>query len=363
MAMESPVSHECQTPNMNIDIHSAQVAALWEAADDMAGNIAFIEGELPGLGLPDAERERIAEACSYFVNELYDVRTEIRNLEDKLGLHPGEEPYDPDIVNPDPRGTMELITDALMRGIECMGGLVSRLQGTPYGTPGISLALSLVMESATNIFHACSRANKAFAVIKAHLDAEPVSVGKETGMNAATGVQDPALTATRLTPERIEAEIARRLPPEARASGQPVFVLIMGPVCAGKTTLRRQKYASGHVLVDAAQIFIDLGGIDLAFPSTLLELMEAVGAEVARRAVAGRMHIVTEVVGSEFGPVAALIDAMKGADYKVELVGLTADLEACMERNASRAQDNISAYYAEPFQTRWLVEAARMRPQ
>ena len=68
-------------------------------------------------------------------------------------------------------------------------------------------------------------------------------------------------------------------------------------------------------------------------------------------------------VGSEFGPVATLIDALKGAGYKVEVVGLTADLEACMERNANRAQDNISAYYAEPFQTRWLVEAARMRPQ
>jgi hypothetical protein len=153
---------------MNIDIYSAQVAVLWEAANDMAANIAFIEGELPSLGLPDAERERIAEACSFFMNELYDVRTEIRNLEDKLGLHPGEEPYDPGIVNPDPRGTMGLITDALMSGVECMHGLVSQLQGAPYGTPEISLALTLVMESATNIFRACSRVNKAFAVIKAH---------------------------------------------------------------------------------------------------------------------------------------------------------------------------------------------------
>jgi len=182
-------------------------------------------------------------------------------------------------------------------------------------------------------------------------------------MTIIAEAQDTVSKAPGFTPEQIEAEIASRLPEEARASGQPVFVLIMGPICAGKTTLRRQKYASGHVLVDAAQIFIDLGGIDLAFPSTLLEPMQAVGAEVARRAIAGRMHIVTEVVGSEFGPVATLIDALKGAGYKVEVVGLTADLEACMERNANRAQDNISAYYAEPFQTRWLVEATRYQPQ
>jgi len=182
-------------------------------------------------------------------------------------------------------------------------------------------------------------------------------------MTTIAEAQDTVSKAPGFTPEQIEAEIASRLPEEARASGQPVIVIIMGPICAGKTTLRRQKYASGHVLVDAAQLFIDLGGIELAFPSSLLEPMQAVGAEVARRAVAGRMSIVTEVVGSEFGRVVTLIDALKGAGYKVEVVGLTADLEACMERNANRAQDNISAYYAEPFQTRWLVEAARNQPQ
>ena len=182
-------------------------------------------------------------------------------------------------------------------------------------------------------------------------------------MTTIAEAQDTVSKAPGFTPEQIGAEIASRLPEEARASGQPAIVIIMGPICAGKTTLRRQKYGSGHVLVDAAPLFIDLGGIDLAFPSSLLEPMQAVGMEVARRAIAGRMHIVTEVVASEFGPVATLINAMKGAGYKVELVGLTADLEECMVRNANRAQDNISAYYAEPFQTRWLVEAARMRPQ
>lgn len=155
---------------MNADLHRAQVAVLWEAAADMAANIDFIEGELPGLGLPDQERDCIAEACSCFMNELYDVRTEIRNLEDKLGLHPGEEPYDPAIVNPDPRATMGLITEALYSGIGCLHGLVSRLKDTSPETPEITLALVLVMESSTNIFRACSRVNQAFAAISAQLE-------------------------------------------------------------------------------------------------------------------------------------------------------------------------------------------------
>ncbi|MBM4118383.1 hypothetical protein FJ251_11735 [bacterium] len=154
---------------MNIDKFETQVAVLHEAAGEMGGNIAFIEKELPGIDLPNEEREHIAEACSYFKNELYDVRTEIRNLEDKLGMHPGEEPYDPDIVNPDPRVTMEFIEDALRSGIACMRGLVSRLERAPHGTRGMSLALVLVMESATNIFEAYFKANTALNKIRAHL--------------------------------------------------------------------------------------------------------------------------------------------------------------------------------------------------
>ena len=178
-------------------------------------------------------------------------------------------------------------------------------------------------------------------------------------MTTIADAQDTSSTAPRCTPEQIEAEIARRLPDEARASGEPVIVIIMGPICAGKTTLRRQKYASGHVLVDAAQLFIDLGGIDLDFPSTLLDPMEAVGAEVARRAVAGRMNIVTEIVGAKSDPVFGLIGEMEAAGYRVKLECLVLDLPACLEREKGRTQDNVSAYYSEYYQMMWLIQAAR----
>lgn len=171
---------------------------------------------------------------------------------------------------------------------------------------------------------------------------------------------------TRLQPftvDRIEAEIAKRLPVEARADGTQEIVIIMGPICAGKTTLRRQKYSSGHVLVDAAQIFIDLGGIDLDFPSTLLEPMEAVGAEVARRAVAGRMNIVTEIVGAQGDLIIGLIDEMRAAGYQVKLECVTLDLPACLEREKGRTQDNVSAHYSEYYQMMWLIKAARAHRQ
>lgn len=178
-------------------------------------------------------------------------------------------------------------------------------------------------------------------------------------MTTMAEAQDAVSMAPGLTPEQIEAEVARRLPDEARAPGQPVIVVIMGPICAGKTTLRRQKYGNGYVLADAAQLFIDLGGIDLDFPSTLLDPMEAVGAEVARRAVAGRMNIVTEIVGARSELVFGLVEEMQAAGYKVKLECLELDLPACLEREKGRTQDNVSAYYSECYQMTWLIQAAR----
>lgn len=182
-------------------------------------------------------------------------------------------------------------------------------------------------------------------------------------MTMIADAQEFVSTAPRFSREQIEAEIASRLLEEAKATGQPVFVLIMGPVCAGKTTLRRERYASVHVLVDAAQIFIDLGGVDLDFPSTLEEPMEQIGSEVARRAMAGGMNIVTEAVGSRYNPVAELVDAMKAAGYQVEIVFVNLDLPSCLDREKGRTQENVSSYYAGPYQMKWLLDAARMRLQ
>jgi hypothetical protein len=42
------------------------------------------------------------------------------------------------------------------------------------------------------------------------------------------------------------------------STGDPVAVIFMGGVGAGKTTLRKQQYSKGYVLIDAADIFITL---------------------------------------------------------------------------------------------------------
>lgn len=162
-----------------------------------------------------------------------------------------------------------------------------------------------------------------------------------------------------ISAEELEAEIDLRLPNDAKADGQPSLVLIMGPICAGKTTLRRERYMRGYVLVDAAQLFIDLGGIDLNFPSVLEEQMETIGAEVTRRSLVERMNIVTEIIGAQFEPVKELIDAITAVGYHVEICTVSLDLPSCIEREKGRQPDNVSAYYSEQYQMKWLLASAR----
>ena len=159
--------------------------------------------------------------------------------------------------------------------------------------------------------------------------------------------------------DELEAEIVCRLSAGARTEGTPILALIIGPICAGKTTLRRERFSHSYVLIDAAQLFIELGGIDLDFPSTLKVPIETIGAEVARRAIAKHMNIVTEIIGEKYELVVELIDTMKAAGYHIEINVVTLDLPACIEREKGRQKDNVSSYYAEQYQMKWLLAAAR----
>lgn len=50
---------------------------------------------------------------------------------------------------------------------------------------------------------------------------------------------------------------------EKPQNDQPEFIIIMGGVCSGKTTLRKNKYANGYANIDAGEIFIELSKVNI----------------------------------------------------------------------------------------------------
>lgn len=140
--------------------------------------------------------------------------------------------------------------------------------------------------------------------------------------------------------------------------GSPIAVILMGGVATGKTTLRKQQYSEGYVLIDAADIFLSLSkGESRPFADGFDEPMNVIGLLVAKRALYECRNIVTEIIGAEYELTVKLIEALKHAGYRVEAVCVSCDLEESIKRNANRGDDAISSYYAEAFQRKWLIQA------
>ncbi len=115
----------------------------------------------------------------------------------------------------------------------------------------------------------------------------------------------------------------------------------------------------GYVLVDAADIFIRLSkGLSLDFPEDLEEPMEIVGTMIAGRAVAERRNIVTELIGADYDATVKLIEAMRSIGYKISVNGVSCDLEEAQRRNLARSDKDVSCYFSEEFQRKWLIAAA-----
>lgn len=159
---------------------------------------------------------------------------------------------------------------------------------------------------------------------------------------------------------RALAQEVLRLLSAASPTNDPVAVVLMGGVAAGKTTIRRQKYSQGYVLIDAAEIFIHLCyGQDLDFPGPLEEQLDLVGGALAYKALSEKRPIVTEIIGDDPRSTTEFLESLKSIGYSIEIVGLTCDVESAIARNESRDIDNISAYYAAPYQMRWITSACK----
>ena len=156
--------------NIETTVFVKPISNLYQRNHVIASNLAYILKELPTLSLPDELRNEILTMCQDFDSAVYDVKKEIRNLEDKLGLHPGEEPFDPNIVNPDPKVTMGFIERWIAAEIETLDKLVKKLWAlAEQDANSYGLVSVLVTESAGNIVQAHSGAKEELQLIRAQL--------------------------------------------------------------------------------------------------------------------------------------------------------------------------------------------------
>ena len=122
----------------------------------MQSNVAYLRRELPNVTLPAEDKARLEWVLDEFDSLLYDLRNEAHNLEDKLGMHPGEAPNDPGLVNPDPRVALGFLREWPMKAFHGLHAVAQGLNATAQEDPGVGPAFVLVAESAANMLNAYS---------------------------------------------------------------------------------------------------------------------------------------------------------------------------------------------------------------
>ena len=162
----------------------------------------------------------------------------------------------------------------------------------------------------------------------------------------------------------LETEINRLIREDSLSDGNPLAVIVMGGICAGKSCHIQEKYAhTGYVLIDAAELFHHLSGeYYFNFPDGLLEPLEWIGSMVANKAIRERRHIVTELAGDDSDSIVNMIDKLKSLGYAIKIDAIECNPDEAALRNHQRG-DNISSYHAEPFQIKWITQACQQALQ
>jgi hypothetical protein len=150
-------------------------------------------------------------------------------------------------------------------------------------------------------------------------------------------------------------ELVNGLLKDESLSDQPVFTLITGTPCAGKTTHIRENLLEDNVWIDAGEIFLKLNqGSWSGFGKTMKYPMGHIGRRVLRRALCERRNIVMELWPQTPETLQSFFDPLRELGFKIKVIDMDCELETAQRRNDQRESNNISSHFSSPFHLDWL---------
>jgi len=160
----------------------------------------------------------------------------------------------------------------------------------------------------------------------------------------------------------VNSEVNKFFDESSESRGEsPKFVLITGVTGAGKTTLRREKYKKGYVNLDAADIYISVGKGELFEVSEEEEKkLEMIGSLIAKRAIAEKRNIVTEIIGASQHAIESFMQPFLSIGYKTELNYVDCDPVEAYKRHYNAVQTDktyMSSYYCQYNHRKWILDA------
>lgn len=145
-------------------------------------------------------------------------------------------------------------------------------------------------------------------------------------------------------------EIAKPFWEKGLSENPPKFVIFMGGVASGKTTIRRQQFANGYVHFDFGEIHLALEKAIGKNNPRISESAALASDMILRESIENKKNIVIEIIGDNYDVITPVIDKMKEIGYEVSVQGITADIAESRERHLKAVEedkDYISAYFTQ----------------
>ncbi len=141
----------------------------------------------------------------------------------------------------------------------------------------------------------------------------------------------------------------------SKVEESPIFIVVAGGPCAGKTTFINKEYNNGYVLIDAAQIHLKLTDNESRKVEKYNAYFDFIGMQVVSAAIEGKKNIVVEIIMDKSEPIQSIMDKMIEKGYKVNVKFIECDPVEAWKRNLNRAKHNISAVYTQDQTLSWFV--------
>lgn len=145
-------------------------------------------------------------------------------------------------------------------------------------------------------------------------------------------------------------EVARSFWENGESGTPPQFVVFMGGVGSGKTTIRRQQFAKGYVHFDSGEIYTAFKKRFGKDHPRLNEYVAVASDMIFRESMEAKKNIVIEIIGDSYEAITPVIDKMRDAGYNISVQGITCDIAEAYKRHlkaVSEDWDYLSSYFTQ----------------
>jgi len=145
-------------------------------------------------------------------------------------------------------------------------------------------------------------------------------------------------------------EIAQTFIKKGRSDNPPKFVIFMGGIGVGKTTIRKEQYADGYVHFEFGEVYTAIKKTTGEDNPRINEYIALACDLILRESIESKKNIVTEIIGSDADTVSPVIDKMREKGYDISVQVITADIAESRKRHLKMVEedpDYLSAHFTE----------------